>query len=164
MYMQQPNINTNTYYYKKSKYLTPVQWKHINMIIHNNSSSYILKKKVKNIIYNYYEDWAFSKVYYIKKKYNYISQHIQLDELKLYAYIGLRKAIINYDNSTIFNFANYASKYVYNEIFNGISELLPLYLYYDEKNHIHKYYKHAKNMKKYYTTKINKINKINKKK
>ena len=143
--LQQPN----NYFYTKSKYLTPVQWKHINIILTNNSSSFELKQKIKNIIYNYHEEWAFSKVYYIQKKYHYLCQDIQLDELKLYAYIGLRKAIINYDSNTIYNFPNYASKYVYNEIFNGISKLLSIYLHYEEQQHMHKFHKSVKNNKKY---------------
>jgi len=150
--LQQPN----NYFYTKSKYLTPVQWKHINIILTNNSSSFELKQKIKNVIYNYHEEWAFSKVYYIQKKYYYLCQDFQLDELKLYAYIGLRKAIINYDSNKIYNFPNYASKYVYNEIFDGISKLLPIYLYYeDQQQHIHKHYNCVKNNKKYNNKKYN---------
>ena len=161
MQMQQPEQQEpHNHFYEKSKYLTSVQWKHINIILANNSSSYELKKKDKNIIYSYYEDWAFSKLYHIKKKYYYMSQDIELDELKLYAYIGLRKAIINYDincinnnnnNNTIYNFPNYAYKYVYNEIVDGISELLPMYLHYNEEKHLHlhnKHYKRSKYIKK----------------
>jgi DNA-directed RNA polymerase specialized sigma subunit len=140
--MQQPN----NYFYKTSKYLNNVQWKHINLILNNESSSIELKQKVKNIIYNYYEDWAFSKVYYIKKKYAYICRHIQVDELKLYAYIGLRKAIINYEYNIIYDFSKYASSYVFNEILNGISELLPIYLHYEQQKHIHRYYKNIKKL------------------
>jgi hypothetical protein len=149
--------NTNTYFYKKSKYLTAVQWKHINMILNNTNSSYDVKQKVKNIIYYYYEDWAFSKVYHIKKKYYSICKHIQLDELKLYAYIGLRKAIIHYDKQTeiIYNFSDYAYNYVYNEIVYGITELLPLYLYYENQKHIHQYYRQVKN--KHFINILNKV-------
>jgi hypothetical protein len=149
----QPQQEPHNHFYEKSKYLTAVQWKHINIILTNNSSSYELKKKVKNIIYSYYEDWAFSNVHHIKKKYYYMSQDIELDELKLYAYIGLRKAIINYDincinNNTIHNFPNYAYKYVHNEIVNGISELLPMYLHYQEEKHLHLHNKHYKRTKR----------------
>jgi DNA-directed RNA polymerase specialized sigma subunit len=52
---------------------------------------------------------------------------IQLDELKLYGYIGLRKAVINYDSTKYNIFTNYAVKYIYSEVFSGIYELTPMY-------------------------------------
>jgi DNA-directed RNA polymerase specialized sigma subunit len=106
------------------------------------------KPKIKRVVTET-EKWAFSTAYSIKKKYWKECRLIQYDELKLYAYIGLRKAIINYDSNTIYNFPNYASKYVYNEIFNGISKLLAIYLYYEEQQYMHKYYNSVKNNKKY---------------
>lgn len=129
--------NTNRNFHKKSKYLNAVQWKHINMILTNNNSTTRLREKTKNIIYNYYEDWALSKVYHIKNKYSYLCRHIQIEELKLYAYIGLKKAIINYDKEKdiIYNFSDYAYNYVYDEIIYGISELLPIYLKIERQRH-----------------------------
>jgi len=124
-----------------TKYLTNMQWRNINYILGHKNSSPEMKNRVKNVIHNYYEDWAFSRVYYFRQKYWYICHQIQLDELKLYAYIGLRKAIINYDSKKTSDFSKYASKYIYNEIFLGVNELLPIY----------KAFQLYKNRNKYFT-------------
>jgi len=111
----------------QDNYLSTIEWKNINYILNHNDSTPELRDKVKNIIYNYYENWAFSMVNLIKNKHWEKCGAIQLDELKLYAYIGLRKALINYDSTKYNQFTNYAIKYVYSEIFSGIYELTPIY-------------------------------------
>jgi DNA-directed RNA polymerase specialized sigma subunit len=131
-----------------TKYLTNMQWRNINYILGHNNSTPEMKNKVKNVIYNYYEDWAFSRVYYFRQKYWYICYQIQLDELKLYAYIGLRKAIINYDSKKTSDFAKYASKYIYNEIFIGVNELLPIYRAFQFYKNKNKYFTVANKYKK----------------
>jgi hypothetical protein len=108
-------------------YLSTIEWKNINLILNHNDSTPELKDKVKNIIYNCYEKWAFSIVSIIKQKYWEKCEPIQLDELKLYGYIGLRKALINYDSTKYNIFTNYAVKYIYSEVFRGIYELTPIY-------------------------------------
>lgn len=107
--------------------LTTLEWKNINYILNHNNSTPELRNKVKNIIYNCYEDWAFSMVSIIKQKHWEKCGPIQLDELKLYGYIGLRKALINYDSTKYNIFTNYAVKYIYSEVFSGIYELTPIY-------------------------------------
>jgi len=108
-------------------YLSTIEWKNINFILNHNDSTPELRNKVKNIIYNCYEEWAFSMVHLIKNNHWEKCGQIQIDELKLYAYIGLRKALINYDSTKYNQFTNYAVKYVYSEIFSGIYELTPIY-------------------------------------
>ena len=107
--------------------LTTIEWKNINYILNHNNSTPELRNKVKNIIYNCYEKWAFSMVSIIKQKYWEKCGPIQIDELKLYGYIGLRKALINYDSTKYNIFTNYAVKYIYSEVFSGIYELAPIY-------------------------------------
>lgn len=112
---------------QQSNSLTTLEWKNINYILNHNNSTPELRNKVKNIIYNCYEDWAFSMVNIIKQKHWEKYGPIQLDELKLYGYIGLRKAVINYDSTKYNIFTNYAVKYIYSEVFSGIYELAPIY-------------------------------------
>lgn len=107
--------------------LTTLEWKNINYILNHNNSTPELRNKVKNIIYNCYEDWAFSMVSIIKQKHWEKCGQIQLDELKLYGYIGLRKALIDYDSTKYNVFTNYAVKYIYSEVFSGIYQLSPMY-------------------------------------
>ena len=83
---------------QQSNSLTTLEWKNINYILNHNNSTPELRNKVKNIIYNCYEGWAFSMVSIIKQKHWEKCALIQLEELKLYGYIGLRKALINYDS------------------------------------------------------------------
>ena len=45
----------------------------------------------------------------------------------MYAYIGLKKALINYDSTKYNQFTNYAVKYIYSEVFAGIYQLYPMY-------------------------------------
>ena len=111
----------------ESSYLSTIEWKTINYILNHNESTPELRNKVKNIIYNCYEGWAFSMVSIIKQKHWEKCGPIQLDELKLYGYIGLRKALINYDSTKYNIFTNYAVKYIYSEVLTGIYELAPIY-------------------------------------
>jgi len=108
-------------------YLSTLEWKNINYILNHNDSTPELRDKVKNIIYNCYEKWTFSVVSTIKQNHWEKCEPIQLDELKLYGYIGLRKAIINYDSTKYNVFTNYAVKYIYSEVFSGIYQLSPMY-------------------------------------
>jgi len=107
--------------------LTTLEWKNINYILNHNNSTPELRNKVKNIIYNCYEGWAFSMVSIIKQKHWEKCESIQLEELKLYGYIGLRKALINYDSTKYNIFTNYAVKYIYSEVLSGIHELTHIY-------------------------------------
>ena len=135
-----PDILLNSLTKDRNNYLSTIEWKKINTILNHNESSPELHKKVKNIIYNYYEKWAFSTAYSIKKKYWKECRLIQYDELKLYAYIGLRKSILNYDSNKISIFTDYAIKYIYDEVYNGI---YPRYLFHENhKNILKNHHKH----------------------
>ena len=63
-----PDILLNSLTKDRNNYISSIEWKKINTILNHNESSPELHKKVKNIIYNYYEKWAFSTAYSIKKK------------------------------------------------------------------------------------------------
>ena len=110
-----------------NNYLSTIEWKKINTILNHNESTPELRNKVNNLIYNCYEKWSFSIVSIISQKYREKCNQIQLDELKLYGYIGLRKALIKYDSTQYNQFTNYAVKYIYSEVLTGIHELTPLY-------------------------------------
>ena len=131
-----------------NNYLSTIEWKNINYILNHNESTPELRNKVKNIIYNCYEKWAFSMVSIIKQKYWEKCGPIQLDELKLYGYIGLRKALINYDSTKYNIFTNYAVKYIYSEVLTGIYELAPIYAYDGNYNYKNKQKVISRNIRK----------------
>jgi hypothetical protein len=155
-------------------YLSTIEWKNINTILNHNDSTPELRNKVKNLIYNCYEKWCFSIVSIISQKYREKCEPIHLDELKLYGYIGLRKALINYDSTKYNLFTNYAVKYIYSEVLDGIYELSPMYTFcenYKNKkkqkvlNRIYKHHKHDKrNENQKQTLKYNKNTNISRKK
>lgn len=121
------NAQKNEEQQQQPNSLTTIEWKNINYILNHKKSTPELRYKVKNIIYNCYEEWAFSMVSIIKQKHREKCLQIQIDELKLYGYIGLRKAVINYDSTKYNIFTNYAVKYIYSEVLTGIHELAPIY-------------------------------------
>ena len=116
-------------YYYSSAYLFSSQWSTINNIL-TNKQNYSPEqiRQVNKIIYTNYEKWASQKAIQFKQFHKYKCRGILNDELKLYATIGLNKAIKNYDPSKYrtTNFDLYATNYVMGELYTGLTDLQPL--------------------------------------
>jgi RNA polymerase sigma factor (sigma-70 family) len=106
------------------KYLTKTQWHGIQQIIKNPSSTTIMKTYIHKILFFYYNDWSWLKAYNFKKKHPYKCFHISLEELSIYASIGLLKSIRNYKGTS--EFTQYATFYIDSELYNAITILHPI--------------------------------------
>lgn len=113
------------YYFANSiKYLTKSQLTSIQKIIQNPYSTPNMIRQVNKVLFIYYNDWAWEKAYCFKKKHPHKCYHISLNELSVYASIGLIKSIQNYKGTS--NFAYYANCYINGELYNAITELHPI--------------------------------------
>jgi len=122
------------------------QWKEINSILTNPDYHTISQKQhVQTIIYNHYEIWANSQALKFKQLHQYKCKHISKEEIKLYAKIGLHKAIVNYNPLKLKNisFASYALIHIKGEIYKCITELHPITPFSkSERRKGHKYRQH----------------------
>jgi len=121
------NINNKNIYlnnHTPKKNLSIYQWRTIKSLIQNPGLTSVMKKKINNIIYSYYEDWATHKAFQFKKCHKYKLKHISGNELSIYSKKGLYEAIKNYNGK--FSFTNYASIYVNGELYKGLTELFPI--------------------------------------
>ena len=90
--------------------LTPNQWTSIRRILQHPESSPNLKQKVNTILYKKYESWTKTQAYIFKKKHRYLCNHIQINELEIYALQGLHKAIEKYN--PIYSFHSFLALYL----------------------------------------------------
>ena len=95
------------------KYLTKYQWTLIDRILVNPNTTNCLRKKIQNILFKYYEQWAFTKAYRFKQLHKYKCKHISTLELNNYASLGLYKSLIKYNPSYKYSFTNYAAFYIH---------------------------------------------------
>jgi len=109
---------------KKSNYLSVFQWRTIQSLIQNPGTTYVMKQKINNILYNYYEGWAINKAFQFKKQHSYKLKHISGDELSIYSKKGLWDAIKNYNGKN--GFTNYATIYINGELYKGLTQLYPI--------------------------------------
>jgi len=109
---------------KQSNYLTIFQWRTIQSLIQNPGTTYCMKQKMNNILYNYYEGWAIHKAFQFKKNHSYKLKHISGDELSIYSKKGLWDAIKNYNGKN--GFTNYATIYINGELYKGLTQLYPI--------------------------------------
>jgi len=130
-------------YYLVSAYLTSSQWFKINKLLNGNTPIEI-KNKLKYIIFNKYKNKTISDALLFKKKYLYSFKDIKNDEIKLYAYTGLLKAINMYKSNISYgysNFYNFSQIYIKSELYKCIADrdcnILPYY--YRKKNIKNKY-------------------------
>lgn len=120
--------------------LTNNQFNMINNIIINKHTTNELRKTVNKILYTSFEIWSKKKAYNFKKFHYHKCRHIQLDELKMYASIGLYRGIQKYkgipqekiNNQTLHSayFINYVNYHMMNQLYKGMTELQPISLYY----------------------------------
>lgn len=108
------------------KFLSNYQWSIIDKILLNPNTDLIMKKKVHNILYNFYDQWAFTKAYKFKQLHKYKCQHISMSELYSYASIGLYKSIQKYNPKYKYSFINYANYFIQGELLKGLTDLHPI--------------------------------------
>lgn len=117
------NINTIVFI---KKFLTNYHLSLIDKILINPKTSFIERNKIHNILYVYYDQWAFTKAYQFKQLHKYKCQHISVVELYSYASIGLYNSIKKYNPKYKYNFINYANYYVEGELLKGMTNLHPI--------------------------------------
>ena len=102
-------------------YLTKPQWNLINNVISNKNINinHLEREKVNSILFEAYRCFAFRKMIEFRQTYKYICKDISTDELTMCAYMGLYKAIKNYNGNYCLD--NYASIYIKGELFRAIT-------------------------------------------
>lgn len=103
-------------------YIHANQWNMINNMLKKNS----YRKPIENILYNNHHYWCRKYTKDFIKKYNFIINKNQFQDLHCYASIGLLKSIRNYKGSG--NFYIYSSIYMTGELFKGITQVYPIKL------------------------------------
>ena len=101
-------------------HLSPSNHKIINRLIRSNKISKSTRKKLNNILFLGYENWAKKQACAFKKKNCYKCSRIPTYELINYARCGLYKSTINYNGYS--NFTNYASVYVNFELKQALTD------------------------------------------
>jgi RNA polymerase sigma factor (sigma-70 family) len=109
-----------------NKYLTKYQWSLIDSILLNPNITTRSRTKIQNILYKYYEQWAFTQAYKFKQLHTYKCKHISTLELNNYASLGLYKSLLKYNPSYKYPFIKYADIYIHSELINGLTELHPI--------------------------------------
>jgi RNA polymerase sigma factor (sigma-70 family) len=109
-----------------NKFLSKEQWFLIDKILLNPNTNFTIKNKVYNILYKYYNQWAFTKAYKFKQFHKQKCKHISTLELYNYASIGLYKSVIKYNPNVKTSFINYANYFVEGELLKGLTDLHPI--------------------------------------
>jgi hypothetical protein len=124
----------------RNAYLSKTQWDNIHNLLQHNLLTNHMRSKINQILYKYYDDWSYMKAYEFKQFHKYKCRHITVNELYLYANMGLIKGIQNYNctlnqmnqNNTNINithsmrFLNYVNIYVKGAMYQGLTKLMPI--------------------------------------
>lgn len=105
-------------------YLSNPQWKMIQRLLEHKQLTMPMKDKINTILFHYYDDWSCYKAMAFKQIHKHKCKHIPLDELQMYARLGLMNAIRNYKGNSVFSY--YANIYIQGELYRGMTELHPL--------------------------------------
>jgi len=108
------------------KFLSNHQLSLIDKILINPKTSFEIKNKVKNILYIYYDQLAFTKAYQFKKFHKYKCQHISTLELYSYASFGLYNSIKKYNPEYKYSFVKYADYFIQGELLKAMTNLHPI--------------------------------------
>jgi RNA polymerase sigma factor (sigma-70 family) len=108
------------------KYLSKTQWSLIDRLLINPNTPLEHKIKIHEIIYKYYEQWAFTKAYQFKQLHQYKCKHITIFELNNYACYGLHKSIKKYNSFYKYPFNQFAEIYIHSELIKAITDLHPI--------------------------------------
>uniref|UniRef100_A0A6C0E3F9 Uncharacterized protein n=1 Tax=viral metagenome TaxID=1070528 RepID=A0A6C0E3F9_9ZZZZ len=115
----------SNYFVNSAKiYLSNSQWKMIHHLLEHKQLTLPMKHKLNTVLFHCYDDWACYKAKEFKKIHNYKCNHIPVDELQMYARVGLIHAIRNYKGKSVFS--HYANIYIQGELYKGMTELHPL--------------------------------------
>lgn len=106
--------------------LTVPQWHTIDRILHVYPQS-PESQTCKRLIFHHYREWAIHQSYEFRRFHRYKCRHISPDELHSYALYGLHDAIEHYLPKRA-RFNTYAEKYVYGQLYRGMTELQPITL------------------------------------
>jgi RNA polymerase sigma factor (sigma-70 family) len=122
---------TTIFYYVNSivfiqKFLSKNQMNLINKILVNPNTPNDMRYKVYNILYTFYDQWAFTQAYQFKQLHKYKCQHISTTELYTYASSGLYKSIQKYNPKYKCEFTHYANYFVQGELLKGLTDLHPI--------------------------------------
>lgn len=105
-------------------YLSAPQWKHIHNLLEHKQLTLPMRNKINEVLFHYYDDWSCHKAKEFKRLHNFKCKHIPVDELEMYARLGLMNAIRNYKGKSVFS--QYANIYIQGELYRGMTELHPL--------------------------------------
>lgn len=109
-------------------FLTLYKWSIIKNIINSNITTDIMKNNAKKVIFIEYYNWTKKQTFIFIKDNPKLLRQIKFNELNMYALSGLSKAIKNYNYSYKSKFSNYASLYIKNDLYKGITDLKPMRL------------------------------------
>jgi len=108
------------------KFLSTQQLSLIDKILMNTKTSLEMKNKVWNVLYIYYDQFAFTKAYQFKNFHKYKCQHISTLELYSYASIGLYNSIKKYNPKYKYSFVKYANYFIQGELLKAMTNLHPI--------------------------------------
>jgi DNA-directed RNA polymerase sigma subunit (sigma70/sigma32) len=110
-------------------YLSNIQWRKINnFIINKQHYSIEQQQTIQKVIFLNYKNWVLKTAIEFKKIHVYKCKSISQEELNLYAFIGMSKAIQKYNPTNYYDikFSKYASIYIISELYHGMTELQPI--------------------------------------
>ena len=105
-------------------YLNKLSQQRIKNIIQHPSTTYEMREKINNVLFNSYKDWASSKAIHFKRLHKHKCYHIKTDEMISYALFGLYKGIERYNGNN--TFITYVDYYIKHELQQGMSQLIPI--------------------------------------
>lgn len=104
--------------------LNKLSQQRIKNIIQHPSTTYEMREKINNVLFNSYKDWATSKAIHFKRLHKHKCYHIKNDEMISYALFGLYKGIEKYNGNN--TFITYVDFYIKHELQQGMSHLIPI--------------------------------------
>ena len=105
-------------------YLTTPQWKMIQHLLEHKQLTTPMRNKINTVLFHYYDDWSCYKAKEFKRFHKHKCKHIPVEELQMYARLGLMNAIRNYKGKSLFS--KYANIYIQGQLYRGMTELHPL--------------------------------------
>jgi hypothetical protein len=105
-------------------YLNKLSQQRIKYIIQHPATTFEMREKINNVLFDSYKDWAKSKAIHFKRFHKQKCNHIKNDEMASYALFGLYQGIERYNGND--TFITYVESYIKNELQKGMSKLIPI--------------------------------------
>ena len=108
-------------------YITKEQWKSINRFLASSNPNPLppqQETKLRNKIYEYYENWATYKAYQFKRLHKHKCRAIPLEEFAMSSRKALYQATRKYNGSS--KFVSYAQRLIIWELYHAMTELHPI--------------------------------------